>query len=203
MKIIYSDKHAQHDPQTFFVRGVKQRSAEQPERAERLLAAAKGAGHEIVAPKTHGSAPAETVHTPEYIDFLKTIARDWAKLPNTSAEVVPNVHPARYPATYPKAPAARPSRLCRHGGRLLLPEQQRHRRPAPASDASARGRARRRRPSRQRHAGHLLRARRRADGVDPRRSRQLLSLLLGSRSRDGRRQGSRLQPEPAAAAGLG
>ena len=45
MKIVYSDKHAQHDPQTFFVRGVKQRSAEQPERAERLLAAAKGAGH--------------------------------------------------------------------------------------------------------------------------------------------------------------
>ena len=40
MKIVYSDKHAQHDPQTFFVRGVKQRSAEQPERAERLLAAA-------------------------------------------------------------------------------------------------------------------------------------------------------------------
>jgi acetoin utilization deacetylase AcuC-like enzyme len=107
MKIVYSDKHAQHDPQTFFVRGVKQRSSEQPERAERLLAAAKGAGHEIMSPKAHGSAPAETVHTPEYIDFLKTIARDWAKLPNASAEVVPNVHPARYPATYPKALAGR------------------------------------------------------------------------------------------------
>ena len=40
MKIVYSDKHAQHDPQTFVVRGVKQRSAEQPERATRLLAAA-------------------------------------------------------------------------------------------------------------------------------------------------------------------
>ena len=38
MKIVYSDKHARHDPQTFFVRGVKQRSAEQPERATRLLA---------------------------------------------------------------------------------------------------------------------------------------------------------------------
>jgi hypothetical protein len=70
MKIVYSDKHAQHDPQTFFVRGVKQRSSEQPERAERATLA-------------------ESVHTPEYIDFLKTIARDWAKLPNASAEVVP------------------------------------------------------------------------------------------------------------------
>ena len=48
MKIVYSDKHAKHDPQTFFVRGVKQRSAEQPERATRLLAAAKDAGHEVV-----------------------------------------------------------------------------------------------------------------------------------------------------------
>src|ERR1044072_8930228 len=107
MKIIYSDKHAQHDPQSFFERGVKQRSAEQPERAERLLAAAKGAGHEIMAPQAHGSKPAESVHTPEYLDFLKTIARDWAKLPNTSAEVVPNGHPARDPATYPKALAGR------------------------------------------------------------------------------------------------
>ena len=43
----------------------------------------------------------------EYIDFLQTIARDWAKLPNASAEVVPNVHPARYPATYPTALAGR------------------------------------------------------------------------------------------------
>src|SRR5262245_9114661 len=107
MKIVYSDKHARHDPQTFFVRGTKQRSAEQPERATRLLAAATDAGHEVVAPAAHGSAPAATVHTPEYIDFLQTISREWAKLPGASAEVLPNVHPARYPATYPKALAGR------------------------------------------------------------------------------------------------
>jgi hypothetical protein len=29
MKIVYSDKHAKHDPQTFFIRGVTQLSAEQ------------------------------------------------------------------------------------------------------------------------------------------------------------------------------
>ncbi|MFZ5782442.1 MAG: histone deacetylase family protein [Pseudomonadota bacterium] len=107
MKIVYSDKHAGHDPQTFFVRGVKQRSAEQPERADRLLSAARGAGHEVVDARALGAAPAARVHTPEYLDFLQTIARDWAKLPNASAEVVPNVHPARYPATYPKALAGR------------------------------------------------------------------------------------------------
>ena len=103
MKIVYSDKHAVHDPQTFFVRGVKQRSTEQPERATRLLAAAKDAGHEIVAANIYGIGPAASVHTPEYLDFLQIAARDWAKLPSTSAEVLPNVHPARQPATYPKA----------------------------------------------------------------------------------------------------
>lgn len=107
MKIIYSDKHVAHDPQTFVVRGVKQRSAEQPERATRLLAAAQDAQHKVVAPRTYGAAPAASVHTPEYIDFLRTIAQEWATLPNASAEVVPNVHPARYPATYPKALAGR------------------------------------------------------------------------------------------------
>ncbi|MCX7366831.1 MAG: histone deacetylase family protein [Alphaproteobacteria bacterium] len=107
MKIVYSDKHAGHDPQTFIVRGVKQRSAEQPERATRLLAAAQSAGHQVMAPKAHGAAPAASVHTPEYIDFLQTAARDWAKLSGASAEVVPNVHPARAHASYPKALAGR------------------------------------------------------------------------------------------------
>ncbi len=107
MKIVYTDKHAQHDPQTFIVRGVKQRSAEQPERATRLLAAAKGAGHEILSPKSYGVAPAATVHTPEYLDFLETAAREWAKLPGASEEVVPNMHPARAHASYPKALAGR------------------------------------------------------------------------------------------------
>lgn len=107
MKIVYSDKHAGHDPQTLIVRGVKQRSAEQPERATRLLAAAQSAGHQVMAPKAHGAAPAASVHTPEYIDFLQTAARDWAKLSGASAEVVPNVHPARAHASYPKALAGR------------------------------------------------------------------------------------------------
>ena len=107
MKIVYSDKHAGHDPQTFIVRGVKQRSAEQPERATRLLTAATGAGHAILPPRAFGPGPAASVHTPEYIDFLQTAAREWAKLPGASDEVVPNMHPARAHASYPKALAGR------------------------------------------------------------------------------------------------
>ena len=107
MKLVYSDKHAQHDPQSFVVRGTRQRSTEQPERATRLLAAAIEAGHQVVAPRGYGEAPAATVHRPEYLDFLKVAAREWAKLPGASAEVTPNVHPARYPATYPTGLAGR------------------------------------------------------------------------------------------------
>ena len=107
MKIVYSEKHAGHDPQTFIVRGVKQRSAEQPERATRLLAAAKAAGHQILPPRAFGPGPAAAVHTPDYIDFLQVAAREWAKLPGAGPEVVPNMHPARAHASYPKALAGR------------------------------------------------------------------------------------------------
>ncbi|MFO1085462.1 MAG: histone deacetylase family protein [Reyranellaceae bacterium] len=102
MKIVYSERHAKHDPQTFLVRGVIQRNAEQPERALRLLAAAQAAGHAVETPKPSGVAPAQAIHTPEYLDFLQVAAREWATLPGAGPEVVPNVHPARYPATYPK-----------------------------------------------------------------------------------------------------
>ncbi|MFO1082402.1 MAG: histone deacetylase family protein [Reyranellaceae bacterium] len=103
MRIVYSDRHAQHDPQTFLVRGRIQRSAEQPERADRLLAAATAAGHEVRAPQEFGLAPIQAVHTPEYLDFLQVAAREWSTLAGAGPEVVPNVHPARYPATYPKS----------------------------------------------------------------------------------------------------
>ena len=52
------------------------------------FAAAEDARHEIVAPRAYGTAPAASVHTPEYIDFLQIAAREWAKLPSSSAEVV-------------------------------------------------------------------------------------------------------------------
>src|SRR5690606_11824813 len=38
---------------------------------------------------------------------LQIAAREWAKLPGSSPEVVPNVHPARAHASYPKALAGR------------------------------------------------------------------------------------------------
>ena len=103
MKIIHTDRHALHDPQFFLVRGEKRQSAEQPARADVLLAAAQRAGHEISPPDEFGLGPIADVHTPEYLDFLQVAQREWRKLEGAGAEVIPNIHPARYAATYPRS----------------------------------------------------------------------------------------------------
>ena len=181
----------------------------------------------------------------------KTIARDWAKLPNASAEVVPNVHPARYPATYPKALAGRAgwhqvdlacpigphtwdaalaaSELAATAADLVLGGAREAyalcRPPGHHAYADMAGgfcflnntaiAAQRLRGKHQRvavldvdvHHGNgtqgifferddVLTVSIHADPG------QLLSLLLGPCPRDRRRQGPRLQPQPAAAAGF-
>lgn len=103
MKIVQTDKHRLHDPQFFLVRGVPKPSAEQPERAEKLLAAATAAGHEVLRPESFGPGPRAAVHTPEYLQFLETAHRDWQALGDASAEIVANIHPSRYPSTYPQS----------------------------------------------------------------------------------------------------
>ena len=75
MKIIHTDRHALHDPQFFLVRGEKRQSAEQPARADVLLAAAQRAGHEISPPDEFGLGPIADVHTPEYAERLDAVER--------------------------------------------------------------------------------------------------------------------------------
>ncbi|MBP6900442.1 MAG: histone deacetylase family protein [Burkholderiaceae bacterium] len=102
MKVIYSDQHQDHDPQQFIVRGRFKRSNEQPERAWRLLAAARDAGHAVVAPEDHGPGPRAAIHTPAYLRFLETVWARWQLLDDASDEVLPNVHPfPGQPCTYP------------------------------------------------------------------------------------------------------
>jgi len=103
MKVVYSERHARHDPAFFLVRGEKRPSAEQPQRADVLLAAAKAGGHEVVAPEDAGVGPVLAVHTPEYVDFLQVAQREWRKLEGAGPEVIPNVHPVRHGGSYPRA----------------------------------------------------------------------------------------------------
>jgi acetoin utilization deacetylase AcuC-like enzyme len=103
MRVVYSEAHAQHDPQFFLVRGVAKPSTEQPARAETLRDAAVQAGHQVMAPESHGAGPRAVVHTPEYLDFLERAHGDWLALGDSAPEIIPNVHPARRPAGYPRA----------------------------------------------------------------------------------------------------
>lgn len=102
MHVVHSPHHRGHDPQQFIVRGRFRRSNEQPERADRLLAAALAEGLHAVEPEDFGPGPRAAVHTPRYLHFLETAWERWQQLPEASDEVIPNVHPfPGQPATYP------------------------------------------------------------------------------------------------------
>ena len=102
MKAVYDPAQERHDPKFFLVRGQVSQSTEQPERAERLLQGLNSVGVSVSGAEDFGAGPRAAVHTPEYLDFLQNAYEQWQSLPGTpSAEVIPNVHPQRHPATYP------------------------------------------------------------------------------------------------------
>ena len=102
MKAIYSASHAGHDPKFFLVRGKPaSRSAEQPERAERLLTAVRNLGLDVVAPADHGHAARAAVHDARYLDFLEHAWTLWRALPDAGDEVVANIHPLGTTRSYP------------------------------------------------------------------------------------------------------
>jgi acetoin utilization deacetylase AcuC-like enzyme len=101
MLVVHSEAHRGHAPRHFLVRGTLQPSAEQPERADRLLAAARRAGHDVVAPPPLPAGVIEAVHGAAYLGFLRDGPAAWAALPGASEEIVPNVHPNRHMAGRP------------------------------------------------------------------------------------------------------
>src|SRR5690606_35957284 len=72
-----------------------------PERVTRLLAGVRAAGLEETAPHDHGIGPIASIHTPEYVRFLERIYERWQRIPEASAEVIPNIHPNRRDFSYP------------------------------------------------------------------------------------------------------
>lgn len=103
MQIIHDETVQRHDPQFFLVRGVPTRSPERPERATVLVDAVRQAGHQILAPESHGPGPRAAIHSPEYLDFLAQAHQQWQSLPGASAEITPNIHPNRYQGHYPRS----------------------------------------------------------------------------------------------------
>jgi acetoin utilization deacetylase AcuC-like enzyme len=103
MKAVFHPGQRAHDPKHFLSSGAQQPNPEQPARIDALLGAAQQAGLEVTAPADHGLSPIAAVHTPEYLRFLQTIYERWQRIPEASAEVIPNIHPDRRGVGYPKS----------------------------------------------------------------------------------------------------
>jgi acetoin utilization deacetylase AcuC-like enzyme len=102
MKVVHAAAHRLHEPRFFLVRGrPAQRSAEQPARADLLLAGVHALGLEPREPAAHGPAPRAAIHDARYLDFLENAWRLWRALPDAGDEVVANIHPVGEPGGYP------------------------------------------------------------------------------------------------------
>jgi acetoin utilization deacetylase AcuC-like enzyme len=101
MKVVFAEAQKKHAPPVFISNGAPQPNPETPERAERLLEAALGAGLSLEAPDDCGPGPIAAVHTPEYLQFLEHIHARWRRIPGASEDVFPNVHPDRRDCGYP------------------------------------------------------------------------------------------------------
>ncbi len=104
MKTVYAADHSGHDPRFFLVCGKPaSRSAEQPERAERLLAGVRSLGLDVIGPADHGHAARAAIHDPRYLDFLEHAWTLWRALPDAGDEVVANIHPVGATRSYPQS----------------------------------------------------------------------------------------------------
>jgi acetoin utilization deacetylase AcuC-like enzyme len=103
MKAVFHDTQRVHDPKHFLSSGSPKPNPEQPGRVDALLEAVRALGLEVAAPADRGLGPIAEVHTPEYLQFLRTIYERWLRIPEASEEVIPNIHPDRRTASYPKS----------------------------------------------------------------------------------------------------
>ncbi|MGM0586025.1 MAG: histone deacetylase family protein [Pseudomonadota bacterium] len=103
MKAVFDDRQWKHDPKHFMANGAVSQNPEVPQRIEILSAGAEAAGCAFHAPTDHGVGPIAAIHTAEYLDFLELIHGRWKRIPGASDEVIPNVHPDRRRAFYPRS----------------------------------------------------------------------------------------------------
>ena len=103
MKVVFSEKQREHNPESYLSSGAPVPNPELPERADRLLAAAISAGLQAEAPADYGDGPIEAIHTTRYLTFLQNIHTRWSRIQGASKEVLPNVHPIERSDGYPKS----------------------------------------------------------------------------------------------------
>lgn len=103
MRAILDDRQRAHDPKHFMANGARLANPEQPRRIEVLTAGAEAAGCRFEAPQDHGLGPIAALHSAEYLVFLQTIHERWSRIEGASDEVIPNIHPDRRTASYPRS----------------------------------------------------------------------------------------------------
>jgi acetoin utilization deacetylase AcuC-like enzyme len=93
MDVFFHPDQMRHDPRFFLLRGRVARHFEVPARAHALLDAVRQAGLAAIEPPSADQALLETVHTPEYLAFLRDGYAAWRALPDAGEEMIPNIHP--------------------------------------------------------------------------------------------------------------
>lgn len=103
MKTFHHPDQRAHDPKHFLSSGAPRPNPEQPARVDALLGAVERLGLEVAEPADHGLGAIAAIHTAEYLQFLQTIHSRWRRIPDASAEVIPNIHPNSRRVSYPKS----------------------------------------------------------------------------------------------------
>lgn len=83
-----------HAPGFFLMRGVLRPNFEVPARAASLREGLRALGIVPETPALPDRSALESVHAPDYLDWLRDAHAEWAALPGAGAEVVSNIHPS-------------------------------------------------------------------------------------------------------------
>ena len=94
MDVFWDDVQLQHTPAFFLQRGQVRPHFEVPARALSLLGGVGALGLTPRKPPPLDPADLATVHTADYLDFLRTAHAEWSAMGGGGPEVVANMHPA-------------------------------------------------------------------------------------------------------------
>jgi acetoin utilization deacetylase AcuC-like enzyme len=93
MKTFFHPEQLLHCPRNYFSRGQLREPQELPERATRLVAAAKSLDFDVREPADFGTAAIAVVHDLNYLRFLEEAHAAWKKIPEDwGEEVMSNIY---------------------------------------------------------------------------------------------------------------
>nr|WP_320134992.1 histone deacetylase family protein [uncultured Amphritea sp.] len=101
MKAFYHEDQCQHDPKFYMKNGKSTPAREVPERGDIFRNVLKDLNITISPTSDFGLSYISQVHSPDYVNFLRSVYAKWAELPDASDEIIPKSNPGRYAATYP------------------------------------------------------------------------------------------------------